>query len=84
MADKKRPNFVMLWGDDIGHTNLGCYSVGVMGCRTPKIDRSLTKACSPATATASKAAPPVARPLSRRCQDRAPENERADDGVDGR
>jgi arylsulfatase len=36
-ADK--PNIVVLWGDDIGITNLSCYSDGLMGYRTPNIDR---------------------------------------------
>jgi arylsulfatase len=38
MADKK-PNIVVIWGDDIGITNLSCYSEGLMGYRTPNIDR---------------------------------------------
>ncbi|MFQ4144012.1 arylsulfatase [Chlorogloeopsis sp. ULAP02] len=38
MADKK-PNILIIWGDDIGITNLSCYSDGVMGYRTPNIDR---------------------------------------------
>jgi len=29
----------VLWGDDIGITNLSCYSDGLMGYRTPNIDR---------------------------------------------
>ena len=37
MADK--PNIVVFWGDDIGITNLSCYSDGLMGYRTPNIDR---------------------------------------------
>jgi len=37
MADK--PNILVIWGDDIGITNLSCYSHGVMGYRTPHIDR---------------------------------------------
>ncbi|MGH3924742.1 MAG: arylsulfatase, partial [Pseudonocardiaceae bacterium] len=37
MADK--PNILVIWGDDIGTTNLSCYSHGVMGYRTPNIDR---------------------------------------------
>ncbi len=36
-ADK--PNIVVIWGDDIGITNLSCYSDGLMGYRTPNIDR---------------------------------------------
>jgi arylsulfatase A-like enzyme len=38
MADKK-PNILVIWGDDIGITNLSCYSDGLMGYRTPNIDR---------------------------------------------
>ena len=37
MADK--PNILVIWGDDIGITNLSCYSEGLMGYRTPNIDR---------------------------------------------
>jgi arylsulfatase len=29
----------VIWGDDIGITNLSCYSHGSMGYRTPNIDR---------------------------------------------
>jgi len=34
-----KPNIVVFWGDDIGISNLSCYSDGVMGYRTPNIDR---------------------------------------------
>ncbi len=34
-----KPNILILWGDDIGITNLSCYSQGLMGYRTPNIDR---------------------------------------------
>jgi len=37
MADQ--PNILIIWGDDIGQSNLSCYSNGVMGYRTPNIDR---------------------------------------------
>jgi arylsulfatase A-like enzyme len=37
MPDK--PNILVIWGDDIGITNLSCYGDGVMGYRTPNIDR---------------------------------------------
>ena len=39
MADADRPNILVIWGDDIGITNLSCYSNGLMGYRTPNIDR---------------------------------------------
>jgi arylsulfatase A-like enzyme len=38
MADKK-PNILVIWGDDIGMWNLSCYSKGMMGYPTPNIDR---------------------------------------------
>jgi len=38
MADTK-PNILVIWGDDIGISNLSCYSDGLMGYRTPNIDR---------------------------------------------
>jgi arylsulfatase len=37
MADQ--PNILIIWGDDIGVSNLSCYSDGVMGYRTTNIDR---------------------------------------------
>ncbi len=36
-ADK--PNILVIWGDDIGTTNISAYSHGVMGYKTPNIDR---------------------------------------------
>jgi arylsulfatase A-like enzyme len=39
MAKSDKPNIVVIWGDDIGITNLSCYSDGLMGYRTPNIDR---------------------------------------------
>jgi arylsulfatase len=37
-ADKKQ-NIVIIWGDDIGQTDVSAYSMGLMGFRTPNIDR---------------------------------------------
>src|SRR5262245_27349758 len=37
-ADKK-PNILVIWGDDIGYSNISAYNLGVMGYRTPNIDR---------------------------------------------
>jgi len=39
LSDVKQPNIVVFWGDDIGISNLSCYSDGLMGYRTPNIDR---------------------------------------------
>jgi arylsulfatase A-like enzyme len=35
----KKPNILVIWGDDIGQSNISAYSNGVMGYRTPNIDR---------------------------------------------
>jgi len=35
----KKPNILVLWGDDIGIANVSAYSDGVMGYETPNIDR---------------------------------------------
>ncbi|WP_437204493.1 arylsulfatase [Planctomicrobium sp. SH664] len=35
----EQPNFLILFGDDIGQTNISAYSFGVMGYQTPHIDR---------------------------------------------
>ena len=34
-----KPNILIIWGDDIGQSNLSCFTKGVMGYRTPNIDR---------------------------------------------
>lgn len=36
-ADK--PNILVIWGDDVGQSNISAYSHGVMGYHTPNIDR---------------------------------------------
>jgi len=36
---KAKPNILVIWGDDIGISNLSCYSHGLMGYDTPNIDR---------------------------------------------
>jgi arylsulfatase len=35
----EKPNILVIWGDDIGITNVSAYSQGLMGFRTPNIDR---------------------------------------------
>jgi arylsulfatase len=34
-----KPNFLIIWGDDIGWFNISAYNMGMMGYRTPNIDR---------------------------------------------
>jgi arylsulfatase len=36
---QKQPNIVVIWGDDIGQTNISAYTRGLMGYMTPHIDR---------------------------------------------
>ena len=42
-ADKpkqgSKPNIIVIWGDDIGQFNISAYNMGIMGYRTPNIDR---------------------------------------------
>ena len=35
----KPPNILVIWGDDIGYWNVSAYNQGMMGYRTPNIDR---------------------------------------------
>ncbi len=40
MAQTEKPlNFLMIWGDDIGYWNISAYNMGMMGYKTPNIDR---------------------------------------------
>jgi len=39
MPAMDKPNILVIWGDDIGQSNLSCYTHGLMGYRTPNIDR---------------------------------------------
>jgi len=35
----EKPNILVIWGDDIGQSNISAYTMGLMGYRTPNIDR---------------------------------------------
>jgi arylsulfatase len=35
----KKPNILVIWGDDIGQFNISAYNRGMMGYKTPNIDR---------------------------------------------
>ena len=37
--NKDKPNILVIWGDDIGQSNISAYTRGMMGYRTPNIDR---------------------------------------------
>ncbi len=38
-APAKKPNILIIWGDDIGGFNISAYNHGMMGYKTPNIDR---------------------------------------------
>jgi arylsulfatase len=38
-AAKKKPNILVIWGDDIGFWNISANNLGMMGYKTPNIDR---------------------------------------------
>ena len=38
-AKEKKPNILVIWGDDIGQSNISAYTMGLVGYRTPNIDR---------------------------------------------
>ena len=38
-AKSNKPNILVLWGDDIGYWNISAYNQGIMGYKTPNIDR---------------------------------------------
>ncbi|UCG79797.1 MAG: sulfatase-like hydrolase/transferase, partial [Desulfobacterales bacterium] len=35
----KKPNILVIWGDDVGRSNISAYTMGMMGYQTPNIDR---------------------------------------------
>jgi len=39
LAQSQKPNILVIWGDDIGYWNISAYNRGMMGYRTPNIDR---------------------------------------------
>jgi len=38
-AAGEKPNILIIWGDDIGYWNVSAYNQGMMGYKTPNIDR---------------------------------------------
>src|SRR4029434_9943268 len=39
MAKTSKPNILIIWGDDIGWVNISVNNNGIMGYKTPNIDR---------------------------------------------
>jgi arylsulfatase A-like enzyme len=44
-AKTDKPNILIIWGDDIGWFNVSAYNHGIMGYRTPNIDRVAKEGC---------------------------------------
>jgi arylsulfatase len=38
-----KPNILVIWGDDVGQSNISAYTMGLVGYRTPNIDRVATE-----------------------------------------
>jgi arylsulfatase A-like enzyme len=38
-SQQKKPNILIIWGDDIGQFNISAYNLGMMGYKTPNIDQ---------------------------------------------
>ena len=61
-AQGKPPNILIIWGDDIGQFNISAYNRGMMGYKTPNIDRiakrrrTVHRLVRPASCTAGRAA----------------------------
>ena len=39
VSAQNKPNILIIWGDDIGEYNISAYNMGMMGYKTPNIDR---------------------------------------------
>lgn len=39
LAQTEKPNILVIWGDDVGQSNISAYTFGLMGYRTDNIDR---------------------------------------------
>jgi arylsulfatase A-like enzyme len=38
-AEEAKPNILVIWGDDVGQSNISAYTHGLVGYKTPNIDR---------------------------------------------
>ena len=65
MAKRDKPNILFIMADDIGWFNLSCYNHGVMGYRTPNMDRIAREGAMFTDFYVSRAAPLAARRSSR-------------------
>ena len=63
-AQQDKPNILVIWGDDIGVHNISAYNHGIMGYKTPNIDRLAKEGALFTDLTPSSAALPGAPPSS--------------------
>jgi hypothetical protein len=57
----KKPNFLVIFGDDVGFWNTSAYNRGMMGYRTPNIDRIAKEGAISPIITRSSPVPQGAR-----------------------
>jgi hypothetical protein len=50
----KKPNILVIMGDDIGWFNASCYNSGIMGYQTPNVDRIAREGARLPTSTSSR------------------------------
>jgi hypothetical protein len=60
----RKPNILVIWGDDIGIANISAYSGGLMGYETPSIDRIAREGLKMQHYYGSSPAPQGVRPSS--------------------
>ena len=60
----RKPNILVIWGDDVGIHNISAYNLGLMGYKTPNIDRIAKEGALSPTPMRSRAAQPAALPSS--------------------
>jgi hypothetical protein len=58
-AAQQKPNIVIIWGDDIGQSNVSAYSHGLMGYKTPNVDRVAKEGAGRSSTDASLLPPPL-------------------------
>ena len=64
IVQAKKPNILVIWGDDIGLANVSAYSGGMMGYETPNIDRIGKEGIRFLQYYGEQSAPPAARRFS--------------------
>ena len=64
VAAQDKPNILVIMGDDIGYWNLSFNNDGMMGYKTPNIDRIAAEGTRLPTTTPSSRAPPAGPRLS--------------------